>query len=580
MLLGRVLPQIVRHNKNLVSVIGTACSLSQCEQQWKSTSSNQRIPRARHLSSLLANNLGSDLLHRSHLLPSLQSPLFTMPRHSTAFSTSDTELPKLKGDPFWLFKPKLWFRGQRPPLTAVFPLIWISVAGWIFVLFLTTTAVSILVLVSRTLGFQKWLLEHVCNYIAKEMGVSITIEEADVKGWVDGCVVLSKVTIKPIPQPEQASSGEREAGEESGDSCDEVPDEDAPADAVFSGTRLLRWKRAKAEETEQRVRVQPWLELDLQIEELSMRLSLFKHSRGIVRTLHAKKVRGYVDTRGFAQKKSVIPWVEYDLDECSMEDCEVNVCSDELQQPVRLSVYRASFDRVRDRWLLFDILTANYIEGALNDALFSCRRLSSLDPPSRSSSTGNQRYFEHEGNYATYDFRFDKVPLDLLSSKIPDSSPLSSLVAGTTDLRLRVQFPILHKYICFDSSDVLYDQEVRINAHMDMRNLLAVLPYSFPELPSYSRYQFSSVVNYMNAHTQHIPLDFSFRGQLSSFRNVHFLTETGLYGELAQAAVDQMKGRIEQTNLAADPDFIPFVVTVGFDWFEFLRTVGYGILAS
>lgn len=71
----------------------------------------------------------------------------------------------------------------------------VGVAGWVWVLLATTTAVSVLVLVSRKLGFQRWLLHHVGNFVTKRFGCEISMETADVEGWVDGSVLLSNVRI-------------------------------------------------------------------------------------------------------------------------------------------------------------------------------------------------------------------------------------------------------------------------------------------------------------------------------------------------------------------------------------------------
>ena len=331
--------------------------------------------------------------------------------------------------------------------------------------------------------------------------------------------------------------------------------------------------------------------------EVAVKLSLnsFFDGRGILRTLTAKHVRGYADFRGGLQQAigtsaaekeqctraldsaKAANWREaaFDLDGCRIEDLEITVLAPDYEAPLKLSIYRASLDRVRQRWLLFDLLTAKYLDGAIDGALFSSRRLNDIKPP------GDLRFgLPKSGDqYAVHDVRFDRLPLSLLAAKFPASSPLSTMLGGTADVRLSVEFPILHKYMSFDPAhSILYDQDVRINGRVDFRNVAAELPFSLPHMPSSERFRFTSVVHFLQLNFELLPLSFNVQTKLSAFAGARALSDAGVYSLLGHAAIDQIQRRIAEKSIAADSS--PSLTSLYFGWGEFILRLIYGVLAG
>ena len=471
----------------------------------------------------------------------------------------------------------------------------VGVAGWVWVLLATTTAVSIVVLVSRHLGFQKWLLHHVGNYIANQINCEISMETADVQGWIDGSVVLSNVKIRrlrssDVPNPSNPSipldsKNNDENLNSSSSHQNHYNTNDNHNDNHNNHHHIMNNNNDP-----QRAGI------ELFCKEVSLRLSLsaFFEGRGILRTLSAKQVRGYIDFRSPSDQKSrqspspaspptarmsarMKNWREsaFDLDALRIDDLQITVHAPDYDPPLQLSIFRASLDRLRQQWLLFDLLTAKYMDGAIDQSLFSCRRLTRVTPPS------DLRFGlpKEADQFATHAFHIDKMPLQLLAAKFPASSPFSSMLGGTADVRFQVQFPILHKFLAHEpEGSILVGQDVTISGNVVMSNIAAELPYSFPKLPSFQRHRFASIVNYLRNHSERLPLTFNVQTKLSSFAAARAFSDAGIYTLLETAAVDQITRRIAEKSI--DADSRPSFTSLYFGWGEFILRLLYGVVAG
>lgn len=417
-------------------------------------------------------------------------------------------IPWYRNDPFWFLKPHRWLIGAQP-LTRdrVLALIaWLGLAGWIWGLIATTTVVSFIVWVSGTLGFQKRLLERVGSAVAWQLGYQFSLESAAVLGWYDGFVVVRDVTIKSWP------------------------------DAIEKNEAVL----------------------NLTCREAHVKLSLLSllQGDGILKELRAEHIRGTIDRRHVVWDPFWTPtpraWPKNGLDlrDCSLRDAEIVLRNPAPERDLEISLFEVSLPRLRQQWLLFDIITAKHIHGSFDGSLLYFRR---IEPVDNNNNTINSNTINHNtinnntfsesqpSDYDDYEIRLTGLKMDLLSANIP-MYPFTWLTEGFLELHINARIPSWHKASSsYEEPHLRSDKPsgIAMNFDLEFRNVKADMPLNPSDVPYVTQAAIRPFIVYVNTNYTRIPFNFPIRMDLANFDGAIYPAEADIYNILGAGLFDK-----------------------------------------
>jgi mitochondrial distribution and morphology protein 31 len=470
--------------------------------------------------------------------------------------------------------------------------------GWVLALSASTTLVSIIVVIAQFTGLHEALIKRVAAKVTAQLGLEFSASEAYVEGWWDGYVALRNVSV-------QSSDGARERNE--------------PV-------------------------------IDLRAKTMLVRLSLrdFMEGGGIVKELHVQGVQGVIDRRHvryapasyderdapsaematLVQQNGQEPkrrrrrrrWTHnnFDLRACSLKDASVTIRNPNPDRPLHLSLFSVQLPRLRQQWLLFDILSADHINGSFDGSLLAVHRAQHDDPvhshhfrcPHSAANlmaadaarhlideidavTGGseerrrrkrkrhqalkrlERRFvsvdsplsaggakgaapQEQPRYIDQHIRIDGINIDLLSKTT--TGPLNWLTRGRMGLHVCVRVPVEHKHTSSAHAPELVDDElIKVNVDVELRNLNAELPLVVPELSYVENIGCRPLVAFMNTNYTELPLSFVIPLQLSDFDGAWFPGDAGLYTSIGNAVGAEISALAQRET---SPDRLRFFATV------------------
>ncbi|KAJ1989108.1 Mitochondrial distribution and morphology protein 31, mitochondrial precursor [Coemansia spiralis] len=244
---------------------------------------------------------------------------------------------------------------QKRPWTVddIFALItWIVMSQAMLLLIGTTTTVSVILWLLNRLQYQDWIARRLSDWVSSALGITVSFESAIVPAWRNGAIRLKNVKIR----------------------CG--PEHGAFDDMGISDTNFTMY--------------------DLQIDQIDVALSLWRwmEDRGLIRECSMRGIRGVVDRRQVWWGSDAVYLPEkhrqmhrpgyFDLDSLEIEDMLLTVHPWKNFRPITVSIYSASMPRFRDRWLLYDVLSANSVVGMYDGSLFTIHQAHQhLSPVSR-----------------------------------------------------------------------------------------------------------------------------------------------------------------------------------------------------
>ena len=122
----------------------------------------------------------------------------------------------------------------------------------------------------------------------------------------------------------------------------------------------------------------------MKIEELQVKISIRKHleGSGILSECSVRCVRGCVDS-GMVAYDPPLPYSkptwsfgDFDLDRLESEDVQIDFLMPWYNRPLSLNLFQFKSGRIRRQWFLFDLFTADYIRGTIDNCLFNFQRIS------------------------------------------------------------------------------------------------------------------------------------------------------------------------------------------------------------
>lgn len=312
-----------------------------------------------------------------------------------------------------------WFtiRGFRrfniDDLSAFFTLGGLGTAIWVIVG--TTTFVSVIFATFNALNLQEWIAMQLAKFLSRQTGFTIVCGSAIVPKWKEGRISFKDVVITRRAEP---MDPERlRAEHQSQDTAERRMDThllemglgDEPTIPAFdTGDHLVRPIREEDEKKRESHADTNFSMFELRVDSIDVQLSLRRwlDGHGFLHKMDVRGIRGIVDRRHVfwdpdvpydprLARRSPRP-NDIDLDSFTIEDFLVTVYQPGDFRPFNVSIFNASFPRLRTQWLFYDMLNADSMTGQLDGCLFS------LHKPQSTYHTVRSMYSKVDKDHAPY----------------------------------------------------------------------------------------------------------------------------------------------------------------------------------
>ncbi|KAJ1656967.1 Mitochondrial distribution and morphology protein 31, mitochondrial precursor [Dispira simplex] len=272
---------------------------------------------------------------------------------------------------------------------------WVFLSNTVFILVGTTTFVSIMLAIANGLSFEDYVAQWVGEYLMSVTGAIFHFESSIVPSWRTGHITFRNLVVHLGPeyaerikqQSETHVQGATNEGttfrrfddhyyvdqppeyiSRSADACPPGPSGISPTGTLLTKSDLN------------------YTMYDLKIDQVDVTLSLWRwmDGKGLIKDCSVKGVRGVVDrTHVFwdpaepydpvAQRTHHRPGL-FEMENVALEDMLLYVYYPDNFPPFPIAVFSANFPRLRQQWLLYDIITADSVVGTYDNCLFSIRR--------------------------------------------------------------------------------------------------------------------------------------------------------------------------------------------------------------
>lgn len=401
---------------------------------------------------------------------------------------------------------------------------WLLVGHWLFILVGTTTFASIAILVINGLKFDEFMARKVARYLSKNTGLVVSLDSSMVPKWKKGKISLRKLTIK--------------------------------SDATQTSGTVY--------------------DLIIDSAEISLSMKWFLEGRGLIRTCKLQGIRGTIDRRGIKATdyhgwKYVPKHGDFEIKNFVVEDASFTILNPDNFRPYNITIYSAHLPKLRKRYILSDIISAESIVGMFDGNLFNLHR-----PKQTQTDDCNVRFF-----------KMQSLNVDFFSGKAFDG-PLNWLTRGSVDIDAVILLPsqpvgsesyaafkdvfsaqhpdietknavffrvLLQKlktrmkqdllnvddYFALSTtemdSNLTFRDHFRFNLNLKFHNLQARLPWS----PKSGKDLISlaltkPLIFYINEQRPYVPISFSFALPASRFDGAWTIYESGLLESMSKSA--------------------------------------------
>ena len=329
-----------------------------------------------------------------------------------------------------------WFsiRSARPfnidELSAFFS--WVLLGHVLWIILGTTTFFSLAILAVNTVLAQETLARWVGNYLTKSSGIKVVFESAIVPKWGDGVITFKNVFVSRRP------------GQGKGRVSKGSPVTEAAAAAVAA-----RAGQATSEDKDEEEEDTNYTQFDLSLDTVNVTLSFgnWFNSKGLLRDVEIQGVRGVIDRRLVHYAENIDPRSykhehnpgDFELNSFKMQDLLVTVHQPNNFRPFSVAVFSCDLPQLRRQWLFYDFLSANNMNGTIDDSMFSIH-------PRQDHSFASGHLLEGNGTKASPNpwkkhsrLRIDALKIDHLNRGV--EGPFSWIHEGNVDIVADIMFP-------------------------------------------------------------------------------------------------------------------------------------------
>lgn len=255
----------------------------------------------------------------------------------------------------WLLK-----KSNRPFNTDDYSALfsWLVMGNAILFILGTTTFISLVLFTANTIFAQEFVARKLGEFITKNSKLNVTFEHAIVPGWSDGKISFKKCFVSRRPRSIKRfiKGSQAEAYAASLSQIEDLEDFD---DGNYT-------------------------QFDLTIEEVIISLSFKKwlNGTGMVETMQIVGMRGVVDRTHVhwdpeddaTNYKNVYQPGDFEINEFSMQDVLFKLKQPNHFRTFDVAIYNCELPILRKHWLFYDLLNANVMSGAYDNALFTVHR--------------------------------------------------------------------------------------------------------------------------------------------------------------------------------------------------------------
>ncbi|KAI8867706.1 mitochondrial distribution and morphology protein family 31/32, partial [Ramicandelaber brevisporus] len=419
---------------------------------------------------------------------------------------------------------------------------WILMSNVAFFLLASTTFVSLVLFVINSLQFQEFAANQIAKLISRAIGSSVTIGASVVPDWSSGHITLKNVIWNNPSnghgqhQQHHQQHHQQQQQQSTDQSMDNEYQEQTEYDMNFSFC-------------------------DLTFDQIDVQLDFWRwlDGRGPIKSVNVRGVRGVIDQRHMppyppdydaaSDRLTRIPG-HFEMDNVQLEDMMVTWLQYNFR-PVPVSIFAMNLPRLRQQFMMLDVMSADNIAGTFDNCLFSLHKAQQSSFPQtelRFSTAENRAVVSEKTPVKRFKIRLDGLPVDHMSSGA--SGPLSWLTAGTIDMQATIEIPLeeerpLLQEIIQDLTDltdsieftVLADRiqefvqqqqqqarprrpvstDIKIDLDLQFRNLKASVPLANDDLSYWNNAIVRPVVAFMNANRTFMPIKCSANLPLSNF---------------------------------------------------------------
>lgn len=314
----------------------------------------------------------------------------------------------------WLLK-----RSNRPFNTDDYSALfsWLVMGNVLLFFAATTTFFSLVLFTLNTVFAQEFVARKLGEFITKNSKLTVTFEHAIVPGWSDGKISFRKCFVSRRPkhknkfiQGSQTEAYEASLKDDLTGSVDNIEMED---DGNYT-------------------------QFDFTIEEVNISLSFNKwiNGRGAIDTMDIKGMRGVVDRTHVRwdpnddarNYKNISKPGDFEIDDFKMEDVLFTLLQPNNFRPFDVAIYNCELAKMRQHWLFYDFLNANFMSGSYDNSLFTIHKKQRFDDfdtknGSKSISSIARRVTR---------LRCDALSLDHLNTGL--EGPFGWLTSGKVDM--------------------------------------------------------------------------------------------------------------------------------------------------
>ncbi|KAL6077578.1 Mitochondrial distribution and morphology protein 31, mitochondrial precursor [Balamuthia mandrillaris] len=403
----------------------------------------------------------------------------------------------------------------------------LAISGWMvvgtttWVLLGTTTLVSSLLYLANTLRFQAEIAAAVSQYLTKNAGISITFETAIVPRWKEGCISLCDVRVERDEETARQVNGAV------------IELRIAAVDVKLSGWRWMEGKGLLKELTLKGVRGR-----------IDRRQIEFPAQSSAPLTAEEEALRAAAETATRLSRRG-----GFDLSHLKLEDVFITVHNPKPSRPLPVSIHSMTCSRLRQRYLLFDILSAEHAHGCFDGCLFTLTKphlpFERLVPASASRHAHNKGAPAVPVNPPSVRLAtISGLPMDHLSKN--SSGPLSWITSGFIDVGLEIILPNKD-----DDDDEQHktnnpEENVIVNFNVMLRNLSADVPMKSPHLSYMSSALAQPIVFYLNTNYMELPLSFPIQLDYSRFDGGWYLGDVGFWNAVSAGAGKEIAQKVQE----------------------------------
>ncbi|RKP13817.1 mitochondrial distribution and morphology protein family 31/32, partial [Piptocephalis cylindrospora] len=312
----------------------------------------------------------------------------------------------------------------------------------LFILIGTTTFTSLILALANSLQFQEFIASRLGRYLYQQTGVTFHFESAIVPAWREGRIRLSRVTatrgpipiIQELPKDLSSSSSTTHTPQTASQHHGTVDDgagHRMPVEEHLPPDHFIEYD-------------QNLTQVNLFIEQCDVTLDLLRwlDGKGLVRDCSMSGVRGEMD-RSHVWWDPNVPWDPessrayhrpgtFDLEHFNLSDMRITIRQPDNFRPYTVSVYSMDLPRLRQQWLLYDMLSAGSIVGMFDGCLFSVHPSQSEDV----QRVGNVT-FKQWGRISHV--KMDGLPIDHLNAGV--EGPFGWITSAKVDLSAHIMIP-------------------------------------------------------------------------------------------------------------------------------------------